>query len=62
MKWYLRARYYGLLLAGGGLYVLGGCGLSDQQLAQVWQSVITAGLNTIMNNVLNTALPAATTG
>ena len=57
MKWYTRARYYGLLAAAGGLYVLGGCGLSDQQLSQVWQSVISAGLTTIVNNVLQTAVP-----
>ena len=60
MKWTTRARYYGLLLAAGGLYLLGGCGLNDQQLAQVWQSVITAGLNTIVNNVLQTTVPVTT--
>lgn len=57
MKWYTRARYYGLLLAASSLYVLGGCGLSDQQLSQVWQSVISAGLTTIVNNILQTSVP-----
>ena len=57
MKWYTRVRYYGLLLAAGGLYFLGGCGLSDQQLAQVWESVISTGLNTIVNNILQTSVP-----
>jgi hypothetical protein len=51
-RWYWRARYYVLVLAGGGLCAAGGCGLSDQQLAQVWESVISAGLSTIVQNAL----------
>lgn len=51
-RWYWRARYYVLVLAAGGLCAAGGCGLSDQQLAQVWESVISAGLSTIVENAL----------
>jgi hypothetical protein len=58
--WYLRLRYYGLTLAAGGLFTLGGCGLTDQQLAQVWQAVITSGLNTIVSNVISAAVPTTT--
>jgi hypothetical protein len=58
--WYSCVRYYGLVLAASGLFVFAGCGLSDQQLAQVWQAVITSGLNTIVTNVLQAATPATT--
>jgi len=54
-KWHWRARYYVLVLAAGGLCAAGGCGLSDQQLAQVWESVISAGLSTIVENALTLA-------
>jgi hypothetical protein len=52
-------RYYGLLLAANGLYFLDGCGLSDQQLATIWQSVIQTGLNTIVSDALSQATTAA---
>jgi hypothetical protein len=54
-----RWRYYGLLLAASGLYALNGCGLSDQQLATIWQSVIQTGLNTIVSGALSQASTAA---
>jgi hypothetical protein len=50
--WTRRLRVAALLVAAGPVYFLGGCGLTDQQLAQVWQSVITTGLNTIVSNAL----------
>jgi hypothetical protein len=55
-KWYWRTRYHALALASGTLFFLDGCFLSDQQLAQVWQSVITTGLTTLMSNLLQTLL------
>jgi hypothetical protein len=58
--WYLRVRYYGLVLAAGALFGLNGCGLTDQQLAQVWQAVITSGLNTLVSNAIQAAAPATT--
>jgi hypothetical protein len=54
-KWHWRARYYVLVLAAGGLCAAGGCGLSDQQLAQIWESVISAGLSTLVQNALTLA-------
>jgi hypothetical protein len=56
--WLWRVRFYGLTLASGSLFLLGGCGLSDQQLASIWQSVITAGLQTIVSNAITTAAGA----
>lgn len=38
---------------------LNGCYLSDQQLASIWQTVLTSGLNTIVTNILSGAVPAA---
>ncbi len=54
-KWTLRIRYYGLALAGGGLLAFNGCGFSDQQLSSIWQSVFTAGLNTLVSNAVTAA-------
>ncbi len=56
--WFWRIRFYGLALTSGSLFLLGGCGLSDQQLASIWQSVITAGLQTIVSNAITTAAGA----
>ncbi len=58
-KWQFRARYYTLTLAATSLAMLNGCGLSDQQWASIWQSMITSGLNTVVGNVLTTATDTA---
>ena len=50
--WMIRLRYAGLALTATTLIGLNGCGLSDQQLATVWQSVLTSGLNTLIGNIL----------
>ncbi len=50
--WYWRVRYHALVFASGGLFVFGGCGLNDQQLAAIWQSVITTALTTLVTNAL----------
>jgi hypothetical protein len=42
--------------AAGGLLVLGGCGMTDQQLSSIWQSVITAGLNALVSNAVTNAV------
>ena len=52
---YWTARTCVLALSGLSWLVLGGCGLTDQQLAQVWESVISSALSTIVSNVLQTA-------
>jgi high-affinity Fe2+/Pb2+ permease len=54
-NWYRRWHYCGLLLAASGLFALGGCGLSDQQLAPIWESVIESGLNTLVTTALTQA-------
>lgn len=46
---------------GGSLFVLGGCGLSDAQLASMLQSVVTTGLNTLLAQLLATLLGSAAT-
>ncbi len=57
-KWYWRTRSYVLALSGGALLTLGGCGLTDQQLASVWESVISSALSTLVNNALTVPTPA----
>lgn len=49
----LRVRYGLFTLMAGGLCALGGCGLSDQQWATIWQSVLTTALNTIVSGALS---------
>lgn len=50
-----RVKYLSLALASGGMFVFQGCYLSDRQLATVWQSVLTTGLNTIVSTLISTA-------
>lgn len=49
-----------ILLAGGSLFLLGNCGLSDQQLQAVWQSVITSTLTSSVDVLLTTVAQNAT--
>ncbi len=58
-RWQFRVRYYALTLAACSLTMFNGCGLSDQQWASIWQSMITSGLNTVVGNVLTTATDTA---
>lgn len=53
-----RVRFGLLSLVAGVLPVLNGCWLSDQQLAAVWQSVLTSGINTVVTNIIAGAAPA----
>lgn len=53
-----RLRYWGLVLATGGLFAFNGCGLSDRQLSSVWEAVITTALNTLVGNALSSATGA----
>ncbi|MEW6250677.1 MAG: hypothetical protein AB1716_08505 [Planctomycetota bacterium] len=52
---YTRLRRRLLTVATGTLFFLGGCGLSDYQLATVWQSVLTTGINTAVTGALANA-------
>lgn len=49
MKTRFMAAWTRLAAAGGSLLFLGSCGLSDQQIQQVWQSVITSALTSSVN-------------
>ena len=48
-------------IPGGSVLLLGGCGLSDAQLASIWQSVIQTALTTAVTQWLSTLGTAATT-
>lgn len=53
--WFWRHhRLLGLCVPGGALLLFGGCGLSDQQLASIFQSVITTGLTTLVAQAVTT--------
>jgi hypothetical protein len=55
-------RWVRLWAAGGVTLLLGGCGLSDQQLAGVFQSVLATGLNTLVATVIEAVVGGATGG
>jgi hypothetical protein len=46
-------------IPGGSVLLLGGCGMSDAQLASIWQSVIQTALTTGLTQLLS-ALSAGT--
>jgi len=50
-----RLRYACLTMAAGSLFFLDGCGLSDQQLATIWQSVIQSSLTSVVTSSLTQA-------
>lgn len=47
----LRRKWYGLVTVCGTTLVLGGC-LSDQELTQIFSSVITTGLSTVLQQLV----------
>ncbi len=47
-----------LVLAATGGLLLSSCGLSDYQLAQVWQSVLTSGISAFVTGALSSAFPS----
>lgn len=54
-RFFRRLRYVCLTLAAGSVYFLDGCGLSDQQLSTIWQSVIQSSLTSVVTNSLTQA-------
>lgn len=48
-----------VVLIGGMLPLLGQCGLSDQQITAIFQSVITTGLNALVSQGIASALSQA---
>lgn len=57
-RWMFSKRVW---LSGGSLLALGGCGLSDAQLASIFQSAVTTGLNALVTQILNALVGAAST-
>jgi len=47
-----RGRFVMFCLACSTILSMGGCGLSDRQLATIWQSVLTAALTTIVQGLV----------
>lgn len=46
-------RFARIMIPGGSLLLLGDCGLSDQQLTSVAQSVLTTGLTTFVTQAIS---------
>jgi hypothetical protein len=61
IAWFARRQWIRTWAAGGSLFLLGQCGLSDQQLTSIAQSVISTGLNTIVSQILATLVGAGAT-
>jgi len=57
-SWKHRVRLYVLTVVAGGLMAFNGCGLSDQPLTSIWQSVLSTGLHTVVTNALSGAFTA----
>lgn len=55
-------RFSRWLVPGGIMLLLGGCGLSDQQLTSVLQSVLTTGLTTLVQQGLVTIVQTVQSG
>lgn len=61
MKWWLvHQRLVRVCVPGGSLLLLGGCGLSDQQLVSITQTVITTGLSTFVQQLVTVLVSAGT--
>ncbi len=61
VRFWLAARLNRFMIPGGALLVLGGCGLSDQQLTGILESLVSTGLNTLITQGL-TALVESLAG
>ena len=55
MKWLMTRRsLIRVWMPGGSLLAISGCGLTDQQLTQIMQTVITTGLNLFVSQFVTT--------
>lgn len=61
-RWMLSSRRWRVWIAGGSLFLLGGCGLSDAQLTGIVQTAVSTGLNALVVGVLGTLFPEAAAG
>jgi hypothetical protein len=59
--WLRNRRMIRIWLASGTLLAFSGCGLTDQQLTQIWQSVLTTGLSALVQSVITFLTTALTT-
>jgi hypothetical protein len=60
MTWLARNRVLRVLIPGASLLVLGGCPLTDAQIASIYQSAISTGLNTVVRQVFEGLLGGTT--
>lgn len=51
-RWMSKSAVLRVWAAGGTALLLGGCGLSDQQLTAIATSTISTGLNTLVSQAL----------
>jgi len=56
--WLLHQRLVRVCVPGGSLLLLGGCGLTDQQLVSIAQTVITTGLSTFVQQLVTVLVSA----
>ena len=61
LNWLARNRLMRVLIPGASLLVLGGCPLTDAQIASILQSAIGTGLNTVVRQVFDSVLGGGTT-
>lgn len=54
--WWRMTRW---MTPGAGALLLGGCGLSDQQLSSILTSLVSTGLNTLITQLIGGLIPAA---
>ena len=52
--------FWRVWIPGSSVLLLGGCGMSDAQLASIWQSVIQTALTTALTQWISTLGNAAT--
>ena len=61
MTWLARNRVLRVLIPGASLLVLGGCPLTDAQIASIYQSAISTGLNTVVRQLFESLVGGGTT-
>ena len=61
MTWLARNRVFRVLIPGASLLLLGGCPLTDAQIASIYQSAVSTGLNTVVRQLFEGLLGGGTT-
>jgi hypothetical protein len=60
LNWLARSRVMRVLIPGASLLVLGGCPLTDAQIASIYQSALSTGLNTVVRQLFEGLLGTTT--